>query len=68
MINYEKLKEYGVEEHYIEDLKIIVQESDENLRKEQAQIWFADVSASIVNQSMYENIGKIFEEIRSLVK
>ena len=68
MVNYEKLKEYGVEAHYIEELKTIIQESDENLRKEKVQIWFADVSASIVNQSMYENIGKIFEEIRVLVK
>ena len=68
MIDYEKLKEYAVEQHYIDELKTIVQESDENLLKEKTQIWFADVSASIVNQSMYENIGKIFETIKPLMK
>ena len=66
-IDYEKLREYGVEEQHIEELKIIEKESDRNTLREKAVNWFSNVSSSVVAQSLSANIPKIMETIKGLI-
>jgi hypothetical protein len=66
-IDYEKLKEYGVEEQRIEELKIIEKEPDRNTLREKVSVWFSNVSSAVVAQSLYGNIPKIMETIKGLI-
>lgn len=67
LIDYEKLREYGVEEQDIEELKIIEKEPDKTSLKEKTLNWFSKVSAAVVARGLYDNIPAIFESIKGLI-
>jgi hypothetical protein len=66
-IDYEKLKEYGVEEQHIEELKIIEKESDKNILKNNILDWLGKVSAAIAARGLYDNFPSIIECVKSLI-
>ena len=66
-VDYEKLKEYGVDEQHISELKIIEKESDKNSIKEKVLSWFSKVSAAIAARGLYDNIPAIMECVKNLM-
>jgi len=66
-VDYEKLKEYGVEEQHITELKIIEKESDKSTLRGKALSWFSKVSAAIAARGLYDNIPAIMDSIKSLI-
>lgn len=66
-VDYEKLKEYGVEEQPIAELKIIEKEADKNTLREKALSWFSKVSAAIAARGLYDNIPVIMECVKGLI-
>ena len=67
VIDYEKLREYGVEEQYIEELKIIEKEPDKKSLKEKALNWFSKVSAAVAARGLYDKIPAIMECVKSII-
>ena len=66
-VDYDKLKEYGVEEQHITELKIIEKEPDKNTLKEKVLSWFSKVSAAVAARGLYDNIPAIMDSIKSLI-
>jgi hypothetical protein len=66
-VDYEKLKEYGVEEQHIEELKIIEKEPNKKILKDNALSWFSKVSAAIAARGLYDSIPAIMECMKSLI-
>jgi len=66
-VDYEKLKEYGVEEQHIAELKIIEKEPDKNTLKEKVLSWFSKVSAAVAARGLYDNIPAIMDCVRNLI-
>jgi len=65
-IDYEKLKEYGVEEQHIAELKIIEKEPDKSTLREKMLSWFSKVSAAVAARGLYDNIPAIMECVKNL--
>jgi hypothetical protein len=66
-VDYEKLKEYGVEEQHIGELKSIEKESDKKTLKNNVLSWCGKVSAAIAARGLYDNIPAIFECVKGLI-
>jgi len=66
-VDYEKLKEYGVEEQHIAELKIIEKESNKGTLREKALSWFSKVSAAIAARGLYDKIPAIMECVKNLI-
>jgi len=66
-VDYEKLKEYGVEEQYIEELKIIEKEIDKNVLKNKVFSWLGKVSAAITARGLYDNFPAIMECVKGII-
>jgi alpha-glucosidase (family GH31 glycosyl hydrolase) len=66
-VDYGKLKEYGVEEHQIAELKAIEKELNKNTLREKTLSWFSKVSAAIAARGLYDNIPAIMECVKSLI-
>lgn len=66
-VDYEKLREYGVDEQHIEELKIIEQEPNKNALKEKVLGWFSKVSAAIAARGLYDNIPAIMECVKNII-
>ncbi|MBP1638660.1 MAG: hypothetical protein H6Q17_243 [Bacteroidetes bacterium] len=67
LIDYDKLKECGVEEQYIDELKDIEQEPNKKILKEKVLSWFSKVSAAVAARGLYDNIPIIMECIKSII-
>ena len=66
-IDYEKLKEYGVEEQYITELKSIEKEPDKNVLKDKIFSWLGKVSAAVAARGLYDNFPAIMECVKSIL-
>ncbi|MDR3286120.1 MAG: hypothetical protein LBT27_01585 [Prevotellaceae bacterium] len=66
-VDYEKLKEYGVEEQDIAELKIIEKEPDKNTLKNKMLSWLEKVSAAVAARGLYDNIPAIIECVKVLI-
>ena len=66
-VDYEKLKEYGVEEQHITELKIIEKEPNKSTLKEKVLGWFSKVSAAVAARGLYDNIPAIMNCVKSLI-
>ena len=66
-IDYEKLKEYGVEEQYIAELKSIEKEADKNALKDKIFSWLGKVSAAVAARGLYDNFPAIMEYVKSVL-
>lgn len=65
----ERLKELGVEDITIEELKKIDEENpkDSHARKEKIMSWISSVSASFVSRGLYENIPNLVEFVGKFI-
>ena len=68
-IDYSALKELGVEDVHIEEIKKIVSESgsDKPTLKTKAMKWLGSVTASIAAKGLYDNIPAITEFVEKLI-
>jgi hypothetical protein len=67
LIDYKKLEEYGVEEQYIEELKIIEKETDKSIFKNKMFSWLGKVSAAVAARGLYDNIPAVMEYVKSFM-
>ncbi|MFW5872042.1 MAG: hypothetical protein ACOCUT_02950, partial [bacterium] len=67
--SFERLKEYGIEDTQIDELKSIVSEykNDNESLKTKAMKWLGTVSASVAAKGLYENIPAITEFVEGLI-
>jgi hypothetical protein len=66
-IDYERLKECGVEEQHIKELKIIEKELNKNTLKKNVLSWLGKVSAAVAARGLYDNIPAIMECVKGLI-
>jgi hypothetical protein len=66
-VDYEKLKEYGVDEQQIAELKIIEKGTDKNTLKNNVLSWLGKVSAAVAARGLYDNIPAITECVKSII-
>ena len=66
-VDYEKLKEYGVEKQHIEELKIIEKETNKNILKNKVFNWLGKVSAAITARGLYDNFPAIMECVKGII-
>jgi hypothetical protein len=66
-VDYEKLKEYGVEEREIEELKEIEKETDKSTLKNKVFSWLGKVSAAVAARGLYDSIPAITECVKNLI-
>ena len=67
--SFEKLKSLGVDEHRIDELKVIISEKANDKKSHTSKVlkWLGSVSASVAAKGLYENIPAITEFVQSII-
>lgn len=68
-IDFKKLEELGVSKSDIEQLQIIIQnsQSDKSSLGKTIAVWMQSVSASLIASGLYENIPKVIEFVQQSI-